>query len=607
MQQGSAMTNTRSIVNVLIAGVILITVYSCNGVDNILNNTDKVKLTENTQWKSESTADIFLNDIYGSLDILYNSPESLDNFTDFNDAGYYYPSWKWKQGILTTESYDGNIFDGRAVGPGAIIEWKNTYTRIRKCNTFISEVKKNSKNFTSDWMHKRIDEARFLRAFWYSRLWQAIGGIPIITTVLNRATMDSTQIYHKRATYEQTFDFIVTQLDSVINDGYLAVKYNQGDPDAGRATLGAALMLKGWVQLYAASPAYNATVPAVGSNPGKCCGFGNYKKSRWADAAATFKKFITTYGNGNPYSLFPNLKTLWYPDNEYNSGVIWDRQIVANTPQGSSYEQYGGPVWINGAYYTWGNYDPTQELVDQFYMANGKAINDPGSGYDPQNPYVNRGQRFYDWIVYNGAPYDMAWMSKPDTIYTWINKVHPSDNEIDFGTGDVGNTGYYSKKKLNPNVRPGGGAKSGANWIYFRYAEVLLGYAEAENEAVGPDASVYSAVNKIRERAGLPDLSPGLSQSEMEQEIHQERNVEFCYEDKRFWDIIRWKTADKVMNQDHHAMKITNTSPSDNSGTWTYQVVPLNHPHTFHQYMYLDPIPQAVIDQNPRIKQNPGY
>ncbi len=224
-------------------------------------------------------------------------------------------------------------------------------------------------------------------------------------------------------------------------------------------------------------------------------------------------------------------------------------------------------------------------------MANGKPITDPTSGYDPQNPYVNRDPRFYDWVVYNGAPYDMAWMSKPDTIYTWINKVKPSLNQIDFGSSDVGNTGYYSKKKLNPLVRPGG-SKSGANWIYFRYAEVLLGYAEAQNEAVGPDASVYDAVNKIRERAGIPDLAPGMNQDQMRREIHQERDVELSYENKRFWDIIRWGIADSVMNQDHHAMVIQNTHPSDNSGVWTYTPTLLGHPHTFHQYMYLDPIPQ---------------
>jgi hypothetical protein len=262
---------------------------------------------------------------------------------------------------------------------------------------------------------------------------------------------------------------------------------------------------------------------------------------------------------------------------------------------------------VLGGYVTWGNYDPTQELVDQYFMANGKPITDPTSGYDPQHPYVGREPRFYDWIVYDGAPYKMDWMPKTDTIYTRIDKVHPSLNEIDFGSNDVGNTGYYSRKKINPLVHPGGGSGSGANYIYYRYAEVLLGYAEAQNEASGPDATVYTAINQIRSRAGLPALKDGLNQDQMRTAIRQERRVELSFENKRFYDIIRWKIAPDVMSVDKHAMKITNTSPSDNKGVWKYEVIPLNHPHVFTQKMYLNPIPQPVLAQNPKLVQNPGY
>ncbi|MES2109752.1 MAG: RagB/SusD family nutrient uptake outer membrane protein, partial [Bacteroidota bacterium] len=356
----------------------------------------------------------------------------------------------------------------------------------------------------------------------------------------------------------------------------------------------------------AASPAFNASEPAAGADPHKIAGFGSYNADRWKTAAATFKSFIDKYGNGQPYNLFNNTATLWYEANKYNPEVIFDRQAVSSVI-GSSFEQYGGPVWILGAYYTWGNYDPTQELVDQFSMANGKPITDPTSGYNPQQPYVNREKRFYDWIVYDGAPYKMDWMPREDTIYTRIDKVHPSKNQIDFGNDDVGNTGYYFKKKLNPLVRPGGGTVSAANYIYMRYAEVLLGYAEAQNEATGPDATVYDAINKIRTRSNLPNLSGGLSQSQMRDAIIRERRVELCFEGKRFYDIVRWKTAFDVMNADKHAMKITNSSPSDNKGVWQYEVIPLNHPHLFKQKMYLNPIPQPVIAQNPKLVQNPGY
>ncbi len=587
----------------LLLAMFIISVAACK--KDFLENTNKGKLTDETQWSTESNADIFLNDIYGSLPNYWNQPENLDNFTDDNDAGFYYTSYNWKQGIVEPSSSDYTVWGG-ITGSGDLVNWPTTFTNIRKCNTFLQNIKANAANFSQAWLQKRTDEARFLRAFYYSELFTHLGGLPIITDVPDRRTMDTSEIYHARNTFEETFNFITNEFDTLAKNGFLAVKYNHGDANAGRPTIAAALAIKGWLELYTASPAYNAATPAAGNDPNKVAGFNNFKAERWSKAAATFKELIDKYGNGKPYDLFVDPSAIWYEANEYHSEVLWDRQVVANI-MGSSFEQYGGPVWILGAYYTWGNYCPTQELVDQFAMANGKLITDPSSGYDPQHPYVNREPRFYDWIVYDGAPYKMDWMDKQDTIYTRIDKVRPSKNQIDFGTDDVGNTGYYFKKKLNPLVRPGGGAVSGANFIYYRYAEVLLGYAEAQNEAAGPDASVYNAINIVRKRAGVPDLAQGLNQTQMRDAIHHERRIELCFEQKRFYDLIRWKEMDQAMNVDKHGMKITNTSPDNNSGTWKYEPVLLNHPHVFTQKMYLNPIPQAVIDQNPKIVQNPGY
>ena len=579
---------------------LLVALISCK--KDVLNNTNKATLTDATQWASEGNADIFLNDIYNNLPDMYNSPENLDNFTDDNDGGIYWASWNFKQGIINPATNSYGWFNDDA-GPAAIsrYNWGDAYTTIRKCNTFIQQVNVYKSNFSSTWFNKRVDEVRFLRAFYYSLLFQRLGGVPLITEPQAR-TMDSAALYKPRSTYENTFNFLVSTLDTVVKNGFLPAKYAQGNADAGRATLGSALMLKGWLQLWAASPAFNGEIPAVGSDPNHVTGFDNYQANRWAAAAASFKAFMNNYGSS--YALFSDPSAIWYPGNKYNSEVIFDRQYVANII-GNNFNQYGGPVYILGAYYTWGNYDPTQELVDQFFMANGKAITDPASGYDPQHPYTGREPRFYDWIVYDGAPYKQDWMPKQDTIFTRIDKVHPSLNQIDFGTNDVSNTGYYFRKKLDPGVRPG--SSSGANYIFFRYAEVLLGYAEAQNEASGPDASVYDAINRIRTRAGIPSLAAGLTQDQMRTAIQQERRVELCFENKRFDDIIRWKAASTVMNVDKHAMQITNSSPGDNKGSWVYTVIPLNHPHTFTQRMYLNPIPQPILAQNPKLVQNPGY
>ncbi len=590
------------ILNIKIFAFYIAFGFIFSSCDKSLDNLEKSRLTEETQWANDDNADLFLNEIYNNLPLLYNDAENLDNFTDDNDAGFYYGSWNFKQGNIDPASTNYSIW-GSAVGPADLNRhnWPACYATIRKCNTFIQSINEHKQNFSESWFNRRLDEARFLRAYYYSLLWQHIGGVPLITSPQTREGDD---LYKARSTFEETLNFMTSSLDTVVNNGHLAVKYNNGESNAGRATLGAALMLKGWLELYAASPAFNAPEPAAGPDPHSVAGFNNFNADRWKTAAATFKRFIDEYST--TYSLFPDPGSLWYEANEYNVEVIWDRQYVANII-GSTFEQFGGPVWVLGAYYTWGNYNPTQELVDQFFMENGLPITDPSSGYNPQNPYVGREKRFYDWIVYDGTPYKMDWMPSEDTIYTRIDLVNPSKNEIDFGNDDVGNTGYYFKKRLNPLVRPGGGAISGANFIFYRYAEVLLGYAEAQNEAEGPDASVYAAINEVRQRAGLPDLTPGLSKNQMRDAIWQERRVELCFENKRFYDIIRWKTAETVMNVDKHAMKITNTSPANNSGVWKYEVVPLNHPHVFRQRMYLNPIPQPILAQNPELVQNPGY
>jgi starch-binding outer membrane protein, SusD/RagB family len=581
----------------------LLGLFSC---DKDLDNENKTSLDDKAQWASESSADLFLNDVYDQLPDIYSQPENLDNFTDDNDAGFYYNSWKYKDGNLDPASTNYTLFGGGATGVQTVsrYNWPALYTSIRKCNTFIQQITAHKSNYSEAWFNKRIDEARFNRAFHYSILFLHWGGVPLIFDPQTRA--DTASLFVKRSTYAETLDFIVKTADTLLNNKYLAVKYNKGNADAGRATLGAALMLKGYLQLVAASPTFNTTTYPGGADPNKIAGFGNTDVTRWVTAAASFKKFMDDWGGaGKQYNLFAEDSTLWYEDNEYNAEVIWDRQHVPNT-KGSNYEQYGGPVYVLGSYYTWGNYNPTQELVNQFFMANGKPITDPTSGYDPQKPYVGRERRFYKWIVYDGAPYKLDWMSAQDTIFTRIDKVRPSLNQIDFASTDVSNTGYYFRKKLNPKNRPSTGL-SGANYIYFRYAEVLLGYAEAQNEAVGPDASVYNAMNAIRARVNLPELPPSLTQSQMRNAIRQERRVELCFENKRFQDIIRWKVADQVLTVDLHGMKIENTIPGNNSGVWTYTPVGLNHPHAFKMKQYLHPIPQSALAQNYKLVQTPGY
>jgi hypothetical protein len=586
--------------------VMLTCTVSCKKYLN--DNINKGTVPDNVEWATEGNADLYLNGIYGANYNTTNSPDPLDSFTDDNDGGIYWTSYHWKA-ANSGPSVDGgtqfNTFGNNYA------DWVANYTRIRRCNVFLAKMDQYKANFSAAYIAKRSDEVRFLRAFTYATMWQFFGGVPIWITVPDNNSMSADQLQLPRSTFEQTFTFIDSELDAVIKNGNLAVKYNHGDANAGRATLGAALMLKGWVELYAASPLFNSGTWPI-ADPNNLVHFATADPSRWTKAAATFQQFMTSY---TQYSLFPQYDQFYYENNEYNSEIIWDKNLVANVPgpaggsglanESSNFDQYGGPVYILGQYYTWGNYDPTQELVDSYRMANGKDITDPTSGYDPQNPYVNREPRFYQSIVFDGATYFQPWMPKSDVIYTRIDKLNPSLNQIDFASADVSNTAYYSKKKLNPNG--GAGISSGINYIYYRFAEVLLGYAEAQNESAGPDASVYAAINKVRARGGLPGLPAGLTQAQMRTQIRNERHVEFAFEEKRYYDIIRWGTAKTLLSVDRHSMVITNSSPNDDKGVWVYTPTLLNHPYGFADKQWMVPIPQSVMDANKKLIQNPGY
>ncbi|OJV20475.1 MAG: RagB/SusD family nutrient uptake outer membrane protein [Dyadobacter sp. 50-39] len=579
--------------------------------DEFLENANKANLTDKTQWESETNADVFLNDVYSELPNKLNQTETLDYFSDDYNISHYYTASNWRQGVTQIPSSSTDNPWGGTQGPTYGYTWQNFFVKIRKCNTFIQKLTENKANFSEAYYSKRIDEARFLRAFFYSEFFVHIGGLPIITVPLDRNTMSPEELLQPRKTFQETFDFIVNELDQVVKGEHLAVKYNSSDKDAGRATLGAALAVKGWIELFGASPLFNTATPYL-PDPGKFVHFGNFDASRWAKAAATNKQFIDKYGNGQRYNLFGDLKKIFRVSNEYNSEVIWDRQVVANVGgMGSSYEQRGGPTYVLGEYRSWGNYNPTQELVDQFAMANGKPITDPTSGYNPQKPYANREKRFYDAIVFDGAVYKQDWMPRADTIYTRIDATYPNPdrtNQIDLaGKTDVGDSGYYQKKRLNPDAAPGADA-SGQNYIFFRYAEILLNFAEAQNEAAGPDASVYDAINKLRARSELPALPAGLSKDAMRTAIARERRVELCFEDKRFLDNKRLGAAATVMNKPRHNMVIRNSVPANNSGVWVYTIEEeKKYKVKFELKQYMSPIPQNVLDQNAGIKQNPGY
>lgn len=587
------MNHIKKFYGLALIAVLLSALAGCK--KDLLSVTPKNQLSDATVFGTESNADIFLNNVYTDLPHLNNETELLDQFSDNSYVGAEW--FDARQMIYTGAIAPNNM----PVGPWGMWRWARgtnsnndgagNYEFIRACNLFIQKV--TASNFSADFKKQKLAEARFLRAFFYQYLYIAYGGVPIITDVLNNTTQGN-EIYRPRNTSAETVKFITDELTAAAADLPLTTS------EYGRATKGAALTLKAWVQLYDASPLHNSgTADAVGD------------AGKWAQAAATYKQVIDL----GVYSLLNDFGAVWLPASNNSPESIFAMQMTGAQNGGGRREGLYGPVVVHGAVETWGNFEPTQELVDEFSMDNGKAINEPGSGYNPQNPYVKREKRFYQSIVYDGAPW------QGDTIYTRAGIGSPNEIDLNSTRGDISNTGYYARKTLDESIKGNDNLNCSCgleNYMFFRYAEVLLGYAEAQNEAVGPDASVLDAVNKVRTRGGnLPTVQAtygNVSQQQMRQIIHRERRVEFAFEDKRWWDVLRWKIASKVLNGPTHGMLITKKN-----GVWNYDPTAVVVTKQWNDKMYFMPVPQVAIDKNPKMKaqnggpdnwvngQNPGY
>lgn len=538
-------------------------ISSCKDYLNVVP-TDQV--TDNNLWENTENADLFLNEIYGSLQSPVGMPIAEDPRENFSDNAMNSVAGRYTRTVYALSNYTPSYTNP---GWGKAHEW-DQYDYIRKCNLFIKNVT-NSK-LSEKWTKLRIAETRYLRAFFYNLLWTVHGGVPIITDVLDIG-VDGDGVFRSRATSDQVADFLITELTDAAEE-LPTIAEQQG-----RVTKGAALTLKAWVELYKASPLHNP------SND----------KNLWSNAAKTYQEVIDL----NQYSLFPDYNTLFFEENNFNSEVIFvtpsDASLASNMQNRRSYMH--APSFVGASFKGFALTTPTQELIDEYCMENGLPISHPQSGYDPQAPYTGREKRFYESIVYDGS----MWLDTEMVIRRGVGS--PAQLDVS-DANEATNTGYYWRKGINPKYAIVGDGNNKAHWIWFRYAEVLLGYAEARNEAEGPDASVYKAINELRARVDLPALQGGLNQADMRETIQRERRVELAFEEKRWYDLLRLKLANEKLNGPLHAMLI-----EKENNKWVYKVVPAagGERKFYPEKNYLLPIPQDAIDRNPNLEQNPNY
>jgi hypothetical protein len=529
--------------------LFLTTVTSCKKLD--LVPTDR--FTDVNYWTSTEKATSVLNTAYSQM---FTSSRFFLNEA-LSDNAYNGRGDNEGAASLASGTYDASL--GRIKS-----EWNDHYSGIKTCNLFLDNVDK-VENMDNTLKERMKAEARFLRAFQYFQLMTWFGDVPLFDKDISLE--ESLSI--ARSPRADVLAFILAELDQAIAGLPVNTAYAQAD--RGRITKGAALGLKARVYLY---------------------------EGRWQDVVTTCEAIMG--GNNGSYSLFSSYSGLFLPQNENNPEVLLDLQFA---PVNRTYNHLFdfAPISVGARLNALA---PTQELVDSYLMTNGKMINEGGSGYDAEDPYVNRDPRLTSTIVYH----NYKWV-KPDgstkTIYIKPG-TDPEDTKMDeYAAGGVSSpTGYYLRKYYDPTSLTN--FVSGLNLILIRYADVLMMYAEAKNELGEMNESVWNqTVRALRNRAGFVDpaalnFNASLGQAGLRVAIRNERRTEFAMEGLRIFDIRRWKTAEVVLNGWAHGAKFGPASIDNGYIRANLRVFdPGKH--------YLWPIPRDERNLNPNLQQNPGW
>ena len=420
-------------------------------------------------------------------------------------------------------------------------------------------------------------EARFLRAYFYSELVKRYGGVPLANELMD---MDTDYRNIPRNTLQECIDFIVDECGQVAP--HLPAVYQASD--MGRVTRGAALALKSRVLLYAASELFNNPVWAQGYERKDLISLsGTDRQTRWENAAKAAGEVLWGADVAEAgYKLSGNYQSLFrsFSDNE----IV----LVRRNGYDNSFEKSNYPI---GADQATGGTAPSGNLVDAYETTGGRTFTwkDPSMA---ARPYENRDPRFAATIMPNNSTFQ----GRP--VECWEGGADGPDKN------NASRTGYYLLKYVDPELKLLQGQSAIHSWIIIRLGEIYLNYAEAMNEAYGPDAkgiygkSAREAVNEVRGRVGMPDVVAD-SKEEMREKIRHERRVELVFKDHRFWDVRRWMTAPDDLNAPLKGVKVTRLSYN----SFEYQSVEVES-RSFKRSMYFYPIPQNELNitgwpQNP--------
>ncbi|MFD2604118.1 RagB/SusD family nutrient uptake outer membrane protein [Euzebyella marina] len=417
--------------------------------------------------------------------------------------------------------------------------WERYYRGIGKANGVLANIDRVEDGNAAT-MARLTAEARFLRAYYYMQLASLWCNVPLILEPLDVNDQRPTN------SKEEIVDFVISELDAIINSEALPQSYNADN--VGRVTHGAALATKARV--------------AIRNN--------RYELARDASLAVM---------NLGIYSLYPDYQELFQAAGQNSTEVIFDRQYAVG---GNTYNNFGYSAASIGGNST---VEPMMELFEKYEYI---------GPVNPDDPYENKDPRWDYNVYYTGQPIGN------NTYNSWPNSSTP-----DRVSGSEWATlyGYNLKKWVDYETFVENPSLGDVNMILIRYADVLLMYAEAKTELNEIDASVYDAINDIRQRptVEMPEITEGKTQAELREIIRDERVKELAFEGLRLFDLNRWQLGEEKVGLLEGMYYI-----NESSGEWEVmnygQVARFNPDRD-----YCWPVPQKEMDINDVITQNPGY